>query len=74
MSHVYSVEDFEGKIDSLYRLVIVGARRANMLSKPETRPLVQTESRKPTTIALEEVIQGKVAARVGDEDEVDLFE
>lgn len=69
-----SVEDFTERVDSLYRLVIVGARRATQLSKPETRPLVNITSKKPTMIALNEILEGKVEARAGDEDEEEIIE
>ncbi|MCX5759047.1 MAG: DNA-directed RNA polymerase subunit omega [Candidatus Hydrogenedentes bacterium] len=57
----YSIEDFAGKTDSLYRLVIVAARRANQIGRTDSRPLVSTHSRKPTMIALEEILDGKVS-------------
>jgi DNA-directed RNA polymerase subunit omega len=69
-----SVQDFTGRVDSLYRLVIVAARRAAQLSKPETRPLVSISSKKPTMIALNEIIQGKVEAIAGDSDEEEILE
>ena len=71
MSSNISVEQFEGKIDSLYRLVILAAKRATQISKPDSRPLVPVRSRKPTLVALEEVLSGKVKPRIGDEDEDD---
>lgn len=72
MKH-YSLEDFP-EMDSLYRLVNVAARRANQVNKPETRALVPTQSRKPTMVALEEILEGKVGYRRGDgeEDEYDV--
>ena len=73
MKH-YTLEDFqteENQVDSLYRLVNIAARRANQISKPENRPLVQTDSRKSIMIALEEVLSGKVGYRMGDEEEDD---
>ena len=66
-----SIEDFDGKCDSLYALIIAAARRAAQLSKPDSRPLVSTDSKKPTIVALEEIIQGKVIVKSGlDDDEV----
>lgn len=56
-------------MDSLYRLVILAGKRANQLSKPETRPLVGARSRKPVMIALQEVLEGKVWYRLGEEEE-----
>ena len=65
-----SPEDFEGKIDSMYRLVILAARRATQVEKPETRALVPVRSKKSTMTALEEIAQGKVSYRTdADEDE-----
>ena len=70
----FSVEDFHGKVDSLYRLVLLASRRANQISRTESRPLIATHSRKPTVIALEEVIDGKVSYTTGEADEVDYVE
>jgi len=70
----FSPEDFEPKIDSLYRLVIVAGRRAAQLSKPEARPLVPVRSKKPTMVALEEILQGKVGYRLETGDEDDFIE
>ncbi len=65
-----SPEDFKGKIDSMYRLVIVAARRATQVAKPEIRALVPVRSKKSTITALEEISQGKVSFRTdADEDE-----
>jgi len=74
MLRMYSPEDFKDKTDSLYRLVLGAARRAAQLSKPETRPLVHVRSKKPTVIALEEVLEGKVAVSEARTDEEDYFE
>lgn len=71
MDHL-SIEDFkydDEPIDSLYRLVILAAKRANQLNKPDSRPLVTPHSRKPVMMALEEVLDGKVWYRTGEEEE-----
>jgi DNA-directed RNA polymerase omega subunit len=73
MKH-YSVEDFRGKMDSLYRLVIVASRRASQVNRTESRPLVATHSRKPTIIALEEILDGKVSCTTGEHDAEDYIE
>ena len=72
MKH-YALEDFTS-MDSLYRLVNVAYRRANQISKPESRVLVPVRSRKPTIVALEEILDGKVSYRTGasEEDEYDI--
>lgn len=74
MSSPISVEQFGDKIDSLYRLVIVAARRAAQVAKPEARPLVPVHSKKSTITALEEILQGKVGYRLIDGDEEDYIE
>lgn len=66
---IYSIEDFQDKCDSLYRLVIAAARRATQIAKPDSRPLVHCPSRKPTVVALEEIRQGKVECRNGSKEE-----
>ena len=73
MKH-YSLEDFEGKMDSLYRLVIVASKRAGQVNRPESRSLVATHSKKPTVIALEEILEGKVSYTTGARDEEDFLE
>ena len=55
-----SVEEFDDKVDSLYRLVILAGRRATQVAKPEVRPLVPVRSKKSTITALEEILKGKV--------------
>jgi len=74
MMKFYSVEDFRDKIDSMYRLVIVASRRANQVSRAESRPFVTSHSRKPTVIALEEVHDGKVSYTTGAQDEEGYLE
>ncbi len=69
----YSVDDFKESIDSLYRLVIVAARRANQISKNESHGFgTVTSSIKPTMTALEEIIDGKVDYYKGEEEEENL--
>ena len=65
-----SIEELQKRCDSLYRLVIAGARRASQVAKPDTRPLVPVRSKKSTIIALEEILQGKVdVVRAPSDDE-----
>jgi len=54
-----SKNKLQGKVDSVYRLVLIAAERAKQLSKG-AKPLVTTDAKKPPTIALEEVLAGKV--------------
>jgi DNA-directed RNA polymerase omega subunit len=70
MNHL-SIDDFthDGKpIDSAYRLVILAAKRANQLGKPDSRSLVSPVSRKPAIMALQEILEGKVWYRTGAEE------
>lgn len=69
----YSLDDFGDKIDSLYRLVILGARRANQIQKPEARVLLGGRGRKPTVVALDEIKSGKVSYRTGNDNDEDLL-
>lgn len=61
-----SKDRLEKKTDSLYRLVLLAAERARQLSKG-AKPVVRTGAKKPCTIALEEILAGKV--RYEDEEE-----
>jgi DNA-directed RNA polymerase subunit omega len=62
MAHV-PIEDIMEHIDSKYRLVIVGAKRAKQLNRGAS-PLVQVRNVKPTYQALEEVATGKLGYEV----------
>ena len=65
-----TIEALEDRCESMYKLVISAARRASQVSKPESRPLVATTHRKPTLVALEEIIQGKVIIKSQVDDDV----
>jgi DNA-directed RNA polymerase omega subunit len=56
------------EIDSKYRLIIVAAKRSKQLQRG-ARPRVEIESakHKPTRIALEEVVSGKVHFTIKNE-------
>lgn len=71
----YCVDDFKDKFDSLYRLVIVAAMRANQLAKNESRGFGSSlRAAKPTVKALEEVLAGKLSYTTADEEEEHYFE
>ena len=53
------IEELIKKIGSVYKLVNLSARRAAELNVGMP-PLVQSESKKATTVALEEIRQGLV--------------
>ena len=58
------------EIDSKYRLIILAAKRSKQLQRG-ARPRIEIDSakHKPTRIALEEVIQGKVQFHTRIEDD-----
>lgn len=60
------VEIDEKKIDSRYRLVMIAAQRAKELSLG-AKPKIQTKSKKVTTVAIEEAIEGKLEYLVGED-------
>jgi DNA-directed RNA polymerase omega subunit len=64
------VDDFRGKFDSLYRLVIVAAKRANQIGSHEHSHGFGAAARghKPTIKALDEVIGGKLTFTTEQED------
>ena len=47
------------KVDCKYTLAVLAAKRAHEIMKGE-RTLVESKSKKPVTIALEEIAQGKI--------------
>jgi DNA-directed RNA polymerase omega subunit len=63
------------EIDSKYRLIILAAKRSKQLQRG-ARPRIDIDptKHKPTRIALEEVVQGKILFHTttdGDEDRLD---
>lgn len=70
----FSVDEFADKIDSLYRLVIVAGQRANQI-KTETHGFVGVNrEKKPTVIALEEILDGKVGYTTAEDEEENYLE
>ena len=61
IAHDETTEHTSPEIDSKYRLIILAAKRSKQLQRG-ARPRIEIDSakHKPTRIALEEVIQGKV--------------
>ena len=60
-----AIEELLKRCGSVYRLVILAAKRAKEISEGAP-PLVETNQRKITSIALEEILQGKVLYKVGE--------
>ena len=53
------IEELLKRCGSIYRLVILAAKRAKEVADGAP-PLVETEQKKVTSVALEEILQGKV--------------
>ena len=54
-----AIEELLKQCGSVYKLVILAARRAKEIAEGAP-PLVETGQRKATSIALEEILQGRV--------------
>ncbi len=61
------IEDLLKRCGSVYKLVILAAKRAKEVSEGSP-PLVETSQKKVTSIALEEILQGKVLYKVEEEE------
>ena len=59
------IEGLLKRCGSVYRLVILAAKRAKEVADGSP-PLVDTSQRKVTSIALEEILQGKVLYKADD--------
>ena len=57
------------EVDSKYRLIILAAKRSKQLQRgAQPRIEIDPQKHKPTRIALEEVIRGRVQFSIKDED------
>lgn len=63
------------QVDSKYRLIILAAKRSKQLQRG-ARPRIEIDpvKHKPTRIALEEVMRGKVSFTIRERDELKLEE
>lgn len=61
------MEKIYGNIDSKYRLVTLVAKRSRQLAHGE-QPLVASKQIKPTSVALQEVVEGKIVYEAGVEE------
>lgn len=53
------MEKLRDKVNSVYKLVILASKRTRELNEGSPK-LVETDSKKLTTIALEEIVAGKI--------------
>ena len=62
-------ESIPPEMDSKYRMIIVAAKRSKQLQRG-ARPRIEIDPQKhkPTRVALEEVIRGKVNFKIDDEE------
>ena len=65
-----SLEELKKRCDSTYKLVILAVKRAKELAQGAA-PLCHTEHKKVTSIALEEIRQGKVFYRPSEAEEAE---
>jgi len=61
-----ALERMIDKNPSLYKLVLTAAERANQITQG-SKLLVETDSKKPTTQALNEIVEGKVRYELDDQ-------
>lgn len=57
------IEQLLEKVGSLYKLVILAARRALELNEGAPRLIETDPKKKPSVVALEEIAEGKISAR-----------
>ncbi|MFZ5591742.1 MAG: DNA-directed RNA polymerase subunit omega [Bacillota bacterium] len=61
-----SLDNLMDKVDSRYTLVVIAAKRARMLTERKDNEKDKEEGpakKKPVTVALEEIMAGKIAYR-----------
>lgn len=58
MAHV-PIDELLARCGSIYKLVVIASKRAKELSEGSPR-FIETDSKKSTSIALEEIRQGKI--------------
>ena len=75
IAHEEITEQTSQEIDSKYRLIILAAKRSKQLQRG-ARPRIEIDSakHKPTRIALEEVIRGKIQFHTTTDGEEDAEE
>lgn len=61
-----TVEDCADKIDNIFEMVLVAAKRARQVAHG-AEPLVERENDKPTVIALREIAAGHVTSAILEE-------
>ena len=62
-----SLEKSLDKVPNRYLLVVLAAKRARQLNRG-AQPQLETKQKKPTSVALEEIADSRIAYRVKEED------
>jgi DNA-directed RNA polymerase subunit omega len=62
-----SLEKSLEKVPNRYLLVVLAAKRARQLNRG-AQPQLETKQKKPTSVALEEIADSRIAYRVKEED------
>ncbi|MET0850333.1 MAG: DNA-directed RNA polymerase subunit omega [Candidatus Rokuibacteriota bacterium] len=62
-----SLEKSLEKVSNRYLLVVLAAKRARQINRGAA-PQLESKHKKPTSVSLEEIADGKVGYRVKDED------
>jgi DNA-directed RNA polymerase subunit omega len=64
------IEESPGpEMDSKYRMIIVAAKRSKQLQRgAQPRIEIDSQKHKPTRVALEEVVRGKVHFKIDEKD------
>ncbi len=60
----FALDELLTKTGSIYKLSLLASRRANELNVGATRLIDGSVATKPTTVALEEIRQGKISYKV----------
>lgn len=63
-----TVEDCLEHVDNRFELVMVAAKRARQIAVHGEQPMVEWENDKPTVVALREISEGFVSAKILSED------
>ena len=64
----FYVDELRTKIDSLYRLVNVAAKRVHQIIKSEKHGF--GKKKKPTIVAIDEVMEGKITYRKNEKEDL----
>jgi DNA-directed RNA polymerase subunit omega len=62
-----SLEKSLDKVPNRYLLVVLAAKRARQLNRG-AQPQIETKQKKPTSVALEEIADSRIAYRVKEEE------